>query len=130
VIEESNSFAADIIAKNPNSLPNWHPLTVDEFCTFLALHLLMGVMKKPTLKEYWFTNPLLDTPAFRHAISRNRYESILRSLHFADNTNPNPSNKLWKLGNFLPNLLDTFEQRVTWGSSLPWRKVFYISTGD
>jgi len=78
----------------------------------------MGIVKKPSLKDCWFTDPLLHTPIFSNQMSRNRYECILRGLHFADNSAPNPCDKLWKLGLFLPEIQKQFEIRVNLGKFL------------
>ena len=71
----------------------------------------MGIVKKPSMQDYWLINDL-HTPSFSKTISRNRFESILRVLYFADNLHPNLSNKLWKLGKFLPDLVKSIKERV------------------
>jgi len=115
---QTNKYANEIKATKPNALPNWTPVNVNEIWVFFALELLMGIVKKPSLKDYWSTDPLLHTPIFSNQISRNRYQYILRSLHFADNSAPNPSDKLWKLGVFLPEIQKQFEIRVNLGKFL------------
>jgi hypothetical protein len=99
-------------------MPDWTPVTLDELWIFLGLYFLMGIIRKPSMKDYWSTSPLLTTPVFPTAMSRNRFEAILRSLHFADNSRGDAQNKLWKLGSFLPDLVKTFEDRVNLGEFL------------
>jgi len=74
----------------------------------------MGIMNKPTIKEYWSTRESLSTPFFPKIMSRNRYEEILRCLHFCDNSQPSDGtrNRLWKLGTFFPNLVEKFASRI------------------
>jgi hypothetical protein len=51
------------------------------------LNLLMGINRKPSLKHYWSTRAILVTPIFGKHMSRNRFENILRFLHFNNNEN-------------------------------------------
>ena len=57
---------------------------------FLALTLLMGIIRKPTIPCYGETDPLMKTEAFGKAMVRDRYQIILQFLHFADNRLYNP----------------------------------------
>ena len=47
--------------------------------------MLMGLVKKPTIEDYWRTDSSTDTPFFPQNMSRNRYQSILANLHLVDN---------------------------------------------
>ena len=63
----------------------WVDVTLDEFYTFLAMVLLMGIVKKETIREYWSTDIMIETPFFLKLLSSNRFNSIMHSLHFCDN---------------------------------------------
>lgn len=63
----------------------WVDVTVDEFYTFLSMVLLMGIMKKETIRDYWSTDIMIQTPIFQNLLSSNRFSSIMHSLHFSDN---------------------------------------------
>ena len=49
--------------QSPKSL-KWKEVTVEELKIFMGLILLMGYVKKDTLKDYWSTDPLIETPVF------------------------------------------------------------------
>ncbi len=63
----------------------WYDITVSEMRVFLALVMLMGVVKKNNYRDYWSTNPLIQTPIFSKVMPVNRFVNILQALHFTDN---------------------------------------------
>ncbi|KAG0432284.1 hypothetical protein HPB47_020974 [Ixodes persulcatus] len=85
-------------------LMKWVPTTTEDMRIFLSLLLLQGIVQKPEQEWYWSKNKLLHTPIFGEVMSGNRYQLIMRMLHFVDNesstdlgTYPQP-----KLYNILP----------------------------
>lgn len=46
----------------------------------------MGLVKLLSLQDNWSMNDLYDLPLARNAMSRNRFEILLKLWHFADNT--------------------------------------------
>jgi len=94
LVEQTNLYAAQYKASNPNLPPNsrassWVETTRNEMKKFLALSFLMGVVRKPEVSDYWSTNPLLKGSIFNSVMPRNRFQSILQFLHFADNSQYN-----------------------------------------
>ncbi|WP_227645574.1 transposase, partial [Klebsiella pneumoniae] len=75
----------------------------------MGLTFNMGLTKKIELHSYWSTHPM---PIYSSVMSRTRYETIMRFLHFNDNSqcpprdNPN-HDKLFKLR----PLINSFSQR-------------------
>jgi len=119
VLHQTNLRAQQIQRSNPNTLKTWTVLEENELWVFLALQLLIGIVKKPQIKDYWSTDELIETPIFAKTMSRNRFEEILRCLHFSDNENPpQGQTRLWKLGNFLPCLIKNFEACINPGEFL------------
>jgi hypothetical protein len=81
----------------------------EEMGSFLGIRLAMGLVRLPSLKDYWSTNPLLATPSIEKGISRNRFRSILSHLHVNDNSQmPQPGSpnfdKLYKLRPLLSDI--------------------------
>ncbi|GFS49572.1 piggyBac transposable element-derived protein 4 [Trichonephila clavipes] len=69
VTDETNIYAASILqnATPSNSRrhnPAWTQTNEVEMIKFLALILLMGHIEKDNVKEYWSTDPMLETPLF------------------------------------------------------------------
>ena len=79
----------------------WEPVDDKDIWRVFGLVVLMGIVKKPTLKSYWSTRPHLSTSIFGKIISRDRFLTILNCLHFTDNSENPAGNKLFKLGNVL-----------------------------
>ena len=93
IIHQTNEYAKQLVEdkkKSKKLLPNsrinsWSPLDRPEFFTFLGLIILMGVKSQPTIESYWSTDPKLYNPIFHKIMPRNRFQEILRCLHFVDN---------------------------------------------
>ena len=61
-----------------NSKPKLKHLSTgsaSEFWNMFALTTLMGIIKKPSYKDYWSTNCLMETPIFGKTMSRKRYNT-------------------------------------------------------
>ena len=82
LVTQTNMYAAQSRRNNSNLSANaranlWVETTRDEIKKFIALSLLMGIVKKPELSDYWSTNPLLKGSIFNSVMPRNRFQSIL-----------------------------------------------------
>lgn len=79
---------------------------------FLALSLLVRIVRKPELPNYWNTNSLLKGSIFSSLMSRNKFQSILQFLHFADNSQFNPNDPIhdrqYKVRPVVENLMNKF----------------------
>ena len=115
IADQTNIYVDQIKETRPNAMKDWKVLTIDVLWRFFGLHLLMGLVKKPTIKDYWTTNPLLKTPIFGQMLSRNVFENIMRGLHFANNVNPHPTDRFWKLGKTCTSLLEKYEKMLNPG---------------
>ena len=58
-----------------------------EIAKFLGIILASGYHHLPTEDSYWSTSEDLDAPIFRKIMSRERFRSIKKYLHIADNAN-------------------------------------------
>jgi len=85
IIQQTNLFQLQNPEPDRLHMKAWKDLTTGELKKFLGLAMLMGHIRKVTLDDYWSTNPLLVTPIFPQIMTRNRYEQILRFMHFQDN---------------------------------------------
>ena len=118
LVTQTNLYASQYKRNNPN-LPRYSQANFRfdtsriEIKKFLALTLLMGIVKKPELSDYWSTNPLLKGSLFNSVMSRNRYQTILRFLHFADNSQYDPNDpdrdRLYKVRPLVDYLVSKFK---------------------
>ncbi|CAL4131895.1 unnamed protein product, partial [Meganyctiphanes norvegica] len=72
----------------PNSRMYGKNVTVPEFYSFLAMVILMGIVKKKKAADYWSEDPIILTPFFSKVMSKNRWQYIMSSLHFFDTLDP------------------------------------------
>lgn len=89
---ETNRYADQFFDSGAELLPNsrlrkWidNPTNASEMKAMVALHIAMGLCKKPSTKDYWQEFWLTHTPGFRDVMPRDRYQLLCTFLHFADN---------------------------------------------
>ena len=68
---------------SPKAL-KWSIITPEEMRKFLGLIILMGQVRKESIRDYWSTDPTVSTPIFPHTLSRNHFESIWQAWHLSD----------------------------------------------
>ena len=82
------------------SLRDWVSTTTDELYAFFALVILMGVVIKKSMKDYWSKRAVIKTPFFSDVLSRRRFLQMLRVLNFVDNSSDQTgtdSDRIWKI---------------------------------
>jgi len=91
---------------------HWKNVTILEMKTFVGITLLMGIVKKPTIRSYWQTEEMMTTPFFLQpkCLSRDRYIAILRFLRFSDPFAVDPSKKESRLSGFFSIVNDLCSQ--------------------
>ncbi|XP_068225766.1 piggyBac transposable element-derived protein 4-like [Palaemon carinicauda] len=72
--------------------------------------LLMPLMKKHALQDYWKQDPLIPTPIFPKFMTRDRFLLLTRFMHFADNGRPIASDRIWKIRSFLSLVVANFKK--------------------
>ena len=88
----------------------WNDTTTAEIKVFMGLCILMGISYKPRVWMYWSKDSLYSSPIFGKIMARERFQIILRFLHFQDNEDPqyNPQDpnrdRLFKIRNILDKL--------------------------
>lgn len=75
---------------------NFH-VSTREMYIYLGILLLSGYTKVPCRRNYWETRADCYNPLVSNSISRNRFEMIHRFLHFNDNAQIDPQNKVFKI---------------------------------
>ena len=88
IVQETNRYAEQFIRANDGNIRRrslvklWKPTTHEEMQTFLGLCILMGIIYKPRIWMYWSSDAFYSTPVFSQAMSRERFQIIMRFLHF------------------------------------------------
>jgi len=97
ILIETNRYA-HLKKQSKIYLKSFKEVTINEFYIFIALNLLMGQIRKHKISDYWSTDFILQTPIFNQCISRNRFNEILRTLHFSNDEEKNDqSHTLFKI---------------------------------
>ena len=66
------------VDQNPCAwLNNWEDTSPDEMKVFVVHLIVMGILKKISLEQYWSRDGILNTPFFGHYMSRNCFKNIL-----------------------------------------------------
>ncbi|XP_065653795.1 piggyBac transposable element-derived protein 4-like [Hydra vulgaris] len=89
LVEETNWYARQFFAANPDNSSIWEETNVAEIKTFIAVILLMGIIYKPKLSMYWSKDELYNTPIFSEIINPNRFSMLLKFFHFNNNEDEN-----------------------------------------
>lgn len=75
IVENTNVYGWLNILQKSSYATNegtWKELTGEEFQSFLALVIFMGIFKLPRLSKYWDTNTLFHGNWARRFMSRDR----------------------------------------------------------
>lgn len=89
--EQTNVYAQQVSQnKQDTTSPHarhlkWSPTTESEMKKFLGLHIWMGLVRMGSIPSYWSSSPLYKNNVAENTMSRNRFELLLSSFHFADN---------------------------------------------
>uniref|UniRef100_A0A803K7T6 PiggyBac transposable element-derived protein domain-containing protein n=1 Tax=Xenopus tropicalis TaxID=8364 RepID=A0A803K7T6_XENTR len=122
MVRYTNLYAEQYLASNPlrgySRAQAWYPTNVNEIKRFLALTLAMGLVERNSIASYWDTATVLSIPLFSAVMPRNRYQILLRFLHFNDNAaavapNEPGYDRLYKLRPLINSLCQRFIEVYT-----------------
>nr|CAH7757259.1 unnamed protein product [Callosobruchus chinensis] len=132
IVTETNRYAESLIRSNPNisrssRMSKWTDTNVEETKRFFGITIWMGLCKRSILAKYWATDPLYKNMVSK-TMSRNRFEIILRMLHFSDNNQADKNDRQAKIRPVLFVLENNFQTIYTLGPDIvidetmvPWR---------
>ncbi|XP_035712684.1 piggyBac transposable element-derived protein 3-like [Folsomia candida] len=120
IVLQTNMYVQYLKRADRNTMKDWTVVNGEEMWQFFALAMMMGLIIKPEIKDYWSTDSMFSTPFFGQVMSRNRFESILRGFHLVDNDTIPPNNKdrYIKFGSFMEKIFQNFRKAVNLGSFL------------
>lgn len=80
---------------------SWEPITKDDMGKFMGLLLWMGLVKMPSLADYWSKAERYQNNVASKTMSRNKFELILRFWHFENNDSADKTDRLYKIRRLL-----------------------------
>ena len=112
ILFETNRYAESIcnssnVRQRYSRINKWEPTNAEEFNIFIALLILQGIIRKPELEMYFTTDELLTTPVFNKIMIADRFQILLKMLHFE--TNQGADNKLKKILPVIDALRSSFK---------------------
>jgi len=90
MITECTRYALFINCADPK-------VTIEEMKIFISILIVSGYNVLPGKRFYWESSPDVRNELIYQSMRRDRFIQIMRFLHFADNTQPDTSDKMWKL---------------------------------
>ena len=92
----------------------WKPVTGEDIRIFVVHLIILGLIKKPELKEYRSWKELTRTPLFGCYISHDCFQMILSNFYIADDSDNPPKGKPWhnplaKLQPFIDLISESFK---------------------
>lgn len=89
-------------------------LGVDEMKLFLGVLILSGYDAKPRRRMYWEEADDVRNILVSRSIRRNKFETIMKYLHFNDNTKLDTTDRLFKLSPIIKELKKSFLEFNIW----------------
>ena len=80
IVVETNRYAA--LCKGNDT--TWRTNRT-EIRAYFGFQIIMGISKRPEIRDFWSRDPRLHCDPITNHISRDRFEEITRFLHFVDN---------------------------------------------
>jgi len=89
IVTETNRFAEQFLFKIEVSrrflMYHWKNCDRNKMRRFLGIIILMGMCPLPNMRLYWSNKEMFKNDVIQNAMKRNRFECILKCLHFHDN---------------------------------------------
>ena len=88
VVDQTNLYVSQVPSRSARY--GWYDTTVTEMKAFVGVLLLMGIHQLPSIADYWSTHKYLGAPTISAVFPANRFNHLLASIHFNDNSNAKP----------------------------------------
>lgn len=111
IVTETNRYADQCKAVQPQQqfarINKWVPTNVQEIKKFLGLSIWMGLVPLGNLQSYWESTGIYQMNIPQNIMSRNRFQILLKMLHFANNEDIQKGDRLGKI----QPLIDIMERK-------------------
>lgn len=120
MVDQTNLYATQFLSSGediPKSsrIHAWEPTSAPEMKKFVGILAYMGIVRLPSIRDYWSTKKLFRVSVLSTVMSRNRFEMLLKFWHFNDNDNCPEGDRQHKLEPLITSLLLKFQQSHTPG---------------
>jgi len=113
MVNETNKYAEQELSKGQlksgSRKHSWVATNDVEMKHFLGLLIIMGIVVKKNIADYWSTDPVIATPYVNTIMPRNRFQLLLKFWHFANNEDAIEGDRLHKLRNVCNALISRFQ---------------------
>lgn len=112
IVQETNRYATQCQAENvtPGSrIKSWKPTNAGEIEYFIGILMWMGLCQLPAITSYW-SNKIIYNNQIKSIMPRNRFQLLLKMLHFSNNDDENvEDDRLRKITPLLDLLNQSFQ---------------------
>ena len=119
-VVETNRYAEQEKNKSKfkkSRIKDWKDTNQEEMEIFIGCIMWMGIISLPSISSYWSKKNLYENNP-RKVMSRNRFQMLLKSWHFADNASDdsqNSNDRLYKIAPLLEKLRESFQSKIVPG---------------
>ncbi|XP_044765983.1 piggyBac transposable element-derived protein 4-like isoform X1 [Coccinella septempunctata] len=122
IVNQTNLYATQFLLNddrisNQSSVKKWEPTTRAEIIHFIGLLGYTGIVRMNTLRDYWSQKWILRSEVARSVMSRNRFELLLKMLHFSDNEQCPEGDRLYKIQPLVDMLTKNYKSIYTPGKT-------------
>ncbi len=96
-------------AQSPRRRKNREPLTLEKLKAFISL-LMMPLVGKPRIKDYWSSKALTSTPGLKSIMTRDEFLQIKKFIHFYDVENFNNADPYYRIRPLLDEILSNTKE--------------------
>lgn len=121
LVAETNLYATQELTLSEDIAPysrmhGWSPTDRNEMKCFLGLLGYMGLVKMPTIRNYWCKKQIYENSFASGVMTRNRFELLLKMWHFSDNQACPEGNRIFKIEPLIDLFIEKCQEVYTPGS--------------
>ena len=84
IVDQTNLFALQCMGEEKFEV--WQQVSVEEIMAYMGFMILMGIVKLPSISDYWKRNEIFHYEPIASRITRDWFFEIQRYLHFSNNS--------------------------------------------
>ena len=83
ISQHSNKYGSERVGEK---FSTWQKMTMEELLAYIGIMVLMGIVRLPSIRDYWSKSGIYHYMPVASRITRNRLNKLHRYFHFADNS--------------------------------------------